>query len=179
MYYRGLTWSVDDDITASVPSEGEEPPSPAPAGSNHGLVFPTLAGITDIIANNIPSLAGLATSIGGSAPSSSALPPPSAPPSVDSMASSTAANIPSLEQTANAVANSATASSASAPSAVPDAHANSVSLETIVSSLANVPSFSGIISNIASPAVSSTITQTTPPAPHHPQFGNTHRGKLN
>lgn len=90
------------------------------------------------------------------------------------MAYNIAANIPSLGESASAVANSATAPSASTASAVPDAHANSVSLETIVSSLANVPSFTGIIGNIANP-VSSTVAQTTPSASQ--KFGNTHTGK--
>lgn len=156
-----------------LPKGGEAPP-PAPAGSNHGPVFPTLAGITDIISSNISSLAGLATSIGSSAPSSSALPPPAAPPSIDSAAYKITANMPSLAGTASAVANAATTPSASPAPAVPDAHTNSVSLETIVNSLANVPIFTGIISNIANPAVSSIVTQTTPTALQ--KFGNTHAG---
>lgn len=117
------------------------------------MVFPTLAGITDIIANNIPSLAGFAAYIGGSAPNPPASPPPSAPPLVDSMALNVAASIPSLEGTAKAVANSAaeTSKSTSPETPVPDANASQVSLEKIINSLANVPSFTGVVGNIANP----------------------------
>ncbi|XP_029703988.1 arf-GAP with Rho-GAP domain, ANK repeat and PH domain-containing protein 1 isoform X2 [Takifugu rubripes] len=153
-YVRDALSSQDGDqpgdklSNGTQSKKGEEAPPPAPAGSDHGAVFPTLAGITDIIANNIPSLAGFASSIGGSAPTSSTLPPPTAPPLMNSMANSAAP----------------TPQSVSTATTVPDANASSVSLEKIVSSLANLPSFTGFISNVTDPTVSSTVTQTTPSA---------------
>ncbi|TNM84400.1 hypothetical protein fugu_008578 [Takifugu bimaculatus] len=152
-YVRDALSSQDGDqpgdklSNGTQSKKGEEAPPPAP-GSDHGAAFPTLAGITDIIANNIPSLAGFASSIGGSAPTSSTLPPPTAPPLMNSMANSAAP----------------TPQSVSTATTVPDANASSVSLEKIVSSLANLPSFTGFISNVTDPTVSSTVTQTTPSA---------------
>ncbi|XP_029304199.1 arf-GAP with Rho-GAP domain, ANK repeat and PH domain-containing protein 1 [Cottoperca gobio] len=118
--------------------------------------FPTLAGVTDIIANSIPSLAGFATSVRGLATS--------APPSIDSMANSIAAHIPSLAGTASTVANpAATTTVASTAAAAPAA--NTVSLDSIINSLSNIPSLAGIVSSVANPAVSSMTTPATPSAP--------------
>ncbi|XP_010767631.1 uncharacterized protein, partial [Notothenia coriiceps] len=128
-------------------------------------VFPSLAGVTDIIASSIPSLAGLATSLRGSAPSA-----PSAPPSIDSMANSIAANIPSLAGTASAVANPPAATINSASFTTPG---HTVSLDSIVSSFANIPSLAAIVSNVANPSVSSITTPSAPP-PSLPGIGDAH-----
>ncbi|XP_034088103.1 arf-GAP with Rho-GAP domain, ANK repeat and PH domain-containing protein 1-like isoform X1 [Gymnodraco acuticeps] len=129
-------------------------------------VFPSLAGVTDIIASSIPSLAGLATSLRGSAPSAPSAPPPS----IDSMANSIAANIPSLAGTASAVANPPAATLNSASFTTPG---HTVSLDSIVSSFANIPSLAGIVSNVANPSVSS-ITTPSAPSPSLPGIGDAH-----
>lgn len=130
---------------------------PSGEGDPGGVVDPTLAAVAGIIATNIPSLAEVATTIGGSAPAPTHL-APTAPPSIDNMAYSIAPHIPSLTGTANTLANSSPAMLNSTPSnsPVPDA----ASLDSIVCSLA---SLAGIISSVATPAVS-----TAPSAPQHP-----------
>ncbi|XP_068437176.1 arf-GAP with Rho-GAP domain, ANK repeat and PH domain-containing protein 1 [Clinocottus analis] len=119
--------------------EGAPPLSP---------VFPTLAGVTDIIATSIPSLAGFAASIAGHAPSMAdhALTPPAAsdPPSKDSMVNT--AHIPSLAGTASAVANLH-------PPSAPEPAASTVSLDSIISSSANIPSLVGIVNIVANPGI--------------------------
>ncbi|XP_067465193.1 arf-GAP with Rho-GAP domain, ANK repeat and PH domain-containing protein 1 isoform X2 [Thunnus thynnus] len=136
-----------------------------------GGVFPSLPGVTNIIAANIPSLAGVAASIGGSDPSAPPSTPPSAapsaPPSIDSMADSIAAHIPSLAGSVSTVASPAAAmlSPASSTSPVPTANSAAASLDSIVSSLANIPLLAGIVSSVANPAVCSTTTPATPSAP--------------
>ncbi|XP_074468354.1 arf-GAP with Rho-GAP domain, ANK repeat and PH domain-containing protein 1 [Sebastes fasciatus] len=157
-------------------STGEDAP-PLPPLGGRGAVYPSLAGVTDIIANSIPSLAGFAASIGGSA---STPPAPSAPPSIDSMANSIAAHIPSLAGTASAVANPAAAKFHSASTAAPDPApapapaATAVSLDSIFSSLANIPSLAGLVNSVANPAVSSMTTPSAPPPsadkPHPPSL---------
>ncbi|XP_059207922.1 arf-GAP with Rho-GAP domain, ANK repeat and PH domain-containing protein 1 [Centropristis striata] len=137
-------------------STGED----APPTLDRGAVFPTLAGVTDIIAHSMPSLAGFANSIGGSAPTPSAPPPP---PSIDSMTNSIAARIPSLAGTASTVAYPAPLSSASTAAPAPAANTAAVSLDSIVSSLANIPSLAGIVTSVANPAVSSVTTPSAPP----------------
>lgn len=142
----------DNDVTLTPPS-GEDPPP-------GGVVYPTLAGVTDIIATNILSLAGVATTIGGSAPAPTPS-APTAPPSIDIMANNIATHIPSLTGAANALANPSAAmlSSTYSNTLVKGA----ASLDSIVSSLANIPSLAGIVSSVANPAVS-----TVPSAPPHP-----------
>ncbi|XP_074528477.1 arf-GAP with Rho-GAP domain, ANK repeat and PH domain-containing protein 1 [Halichoeres trimaculatus] len=148
---------------------GDEAPPPL-GGSTNGIVFPTLAGITDIIANNIPSLAGLANSIGGSGPTPTSA--PSAPPSIDTIANSISTSIPSLAGSVSTVANSADASKSSASTSTPDSNANKAAkLDSIVNSLANIPSLAGIVSNVSNSAT----TPTTPSAPP-PSAGDTHTG---
>ncbi|XP_041864759.1 arf-GAP with Rho-GAP domain, ANK repeat and PH domain-containing protein 1 isoform X2 [Melanotaenia boesemani] len=123
---------------------------PPPAASNQD-VFPTLSGITEIIATNIPSLAGVATAIGGPAPSASSA--PSAPLSRGSMANSISTHIPDLAEATYTVASPATPvlkSSLSAPSPA----AGAANLDNIISSLANIPSFMGMVSSVANPIVS-------------------------
>ncbi|KAM8741507.1 arf-GAP with Rho-GAP domain, ANK repeat and PH domain-containing protein 1 isoform 2-T3 [Acanthopagrus schlegelii] len=160
-------------------STGQDaPPFPASVGSDRDPVFPTLAGVTDFIATNIPSLAGFATSIGGSAPTAPAPMTPSAPPSIGSMANSIADHIPSLAGAASAVANPATATlnSTSTNTPVPANNTGAVSLDSIVSSFANIPGLAGLVSSVANPAVSSTTTPATPSAPSSSlqKFGDAH-----
>lgn len=146
---------------------GDEAPPP-PGGSTNGMVFPTLAGITDIIANNIPSLAGLAQSIGGSGPTPTSA--PSAPPSIDTIANDISTSIPSLAGAVSTVANQADASKSSAPTSTPDSNADKAAkLDSIVSSLANIPSLAGIVGNVSNPAT------TTPSAPP-PSAGDSNTG---
>ncbi|XP_047184084.1 arf-GAP with Rho-GAP domain, ANK repeat and PH domain-containing protein 1 [Scophthalmus maximus] len=144
----------------------DEVPRLPPSGLDRGVVFPTLAGVTDFIAANIPSLAGVAAAIGGSAP-----PAPSPPPSINSMASSISAHIPSLAGTASAMANPATATSnpASSSTPVPAANTSAASLDSIVSSLANIPCISGIM---ADPAINPAPSASPPSAgkPHPPSL---------
>ncbi|XP_045896923.1 arf-GAP with Rho-GAP domain, ANK repeat and PH domain-containing protein 1 isoform X2 [Micropterus dolomieu] len=143
-------------------STDEDAPSPPLGGSDRGI-YPTLASVTDLIATNIPSLAGFATSICGSAPIPSA---PLAPPSIDSMANNIAAHIPSLAGAASSVAYPAAAEliSASTTTLTPASGTGAASLDSIFSSLANIPSLAGIVSSVANPAVSSVITPAIPPA---------------
>ncbi|KAG7224734.1 hypothetical protein INR49_004625 [Caranx melampygus] len=112
-------------------------------GLDNGVVLPTLAGVTDIIAANIPSLAGIASAIGGSAPS--AVPAPSAPPSIDSMANSIATHIPSLAGTASSAASPAATSTHTWSTSAPAANIGAAGLDSIISSLANIPSLTIIM----------------------------------
>ncbi|XP_031734954.1 arf-GAP with Rho-GAP domain, ANK repeat and PH domain-containing protein 1 [Anarrhichthys ocellatus] len=144
-------------------STGEgAPPLPPLGGLDHGAVFPSLAGVTDVIGTSIPSLAGFAASIGGHIPT-----PPSPPLSVDSMADSIATCIPSLAGTASAVANPAAASTTA-----PVLAASTVSFDSIISSLAKIPSLAGIASIVANSTVSSTTD--TPDPPSLPRGGAAH-----
>ncbi|KAM9348690.1 arf-GAP with Rho-GAP domain, ANK repeat and PH domain-containing protein 1 [Symphorus nematophorus] len=146
-------------------STGEDaPPLPPLGGLDRGVVYPTLAGVTDMIGASIPSLAGIAAAIGGSAPPVPAPSAPSAPPSIDNMANSISAHIPSLAGAASSVANPAAAMLSSASSTTP-ANTGAASLDSIVSSLANIPSLAGFVSSVANPAVSATTTPATPSAP--------------
>ncbi|KAK2827900.1 hypothetical protein Q5P01_018934 [Channa striata] len=130
----------------STEKDASSHPSPG------GPVYPTLDGVTDMIATNIPSLAGIATAIKGSTPSPSA---PVAPPSIESMANNIPGHIPSLAGAGSTVANPA-------PS---NTHVTSAAdLDSIVSSLANISSLAGIVSNVAIPAISTTPAAPTPPA---------------
>ncbi|CAJ1063215.1 arf-GAP with Rho-GAP domain%2C ANK repeat and PH domain-containing protein 1 [Xyrichtys novacula] len=162
-YSRDSAGFLDSNLTvegnpqaAHLSTGNDAPPPPsAPGGSTNGVVFPTLAGITNIIATNIPSLAGLANSIGGSAPNSSPSQIPSAPPSIDAIASDISANIPSLAGAVSAVASPAAASVNSASDATPAANKGTAKLDSIVSSLANIPSISGIVNTVTTPATPS------------------------
>ncbi|XP_076026611.1 arf-GAP with Rho-GAP domain, ANK repeat and PH domain-containing protein 1 [Genypterus blacodes] len=125
--------------TASTNQWTDEAPPP----------LPTLSGIADIISANIPSLAGVASSIVG--PASSAPPPPR---SIDSMANSIAADIPSLAWAASSVANqaAATCNPAVPPPTTASANPSAASLESIASSLAiNIPSLAGMVNYVAKP----------------------------
>uniref|UniRef100_UPI0037E7D9A1 arf-GAP with Rho-GAP domain, ANK repeat and PH domain-containing protein 1 isoform X2 n=1 Tax=Semicossyphus pulcher TaxID=241346 RepID=UPI0037E7D9A1 len=165
----GSASSPDSDLQAVSSNEvhlsigDDAPPLPALGGSNHGVIFPTLAGITDIIATNIPSLAGFATSISSPTPTPTAPPAPSAPPSIDSMANNIAAHIPSLAGTANTVAIPATVNSNTTP--VPTAYTGAANLDSIFSSLAKIHGIEGIVSRVANPADSSMTTPAMPSAP--------------
>lgn len=142
----------NNDVTLTSPSGEGLPP----------VVYPTLAGVADIIATNIPSLAEVATTIR----SSSFAPPPSAPPthpSIDIMANNTVTQFPSLTGAANVLAYSSEATLSSTYSNTPVKDA--ASLDSIVSSLASIPSLAGMVSSVANPAVS-----TVPSAPPHPPF---------
>ncbi|XP_047463937.1 arf-GAP with Rho-GAP domain, ANK repeat and PH domain-containing protein 1 isoform X2 [Mugil cephalus] len=144
---------VTDQTTSPPPSDGvqcstDEDAPPPPSVPPHDDFFPSLAGVSDIIATNIPSLAGVVTAIGGSAPT--AAPAPTAPPCVDSIANSIAAHVPDLAETASTVAN---------PTTAPTSSTGAASLDSIVSSLANIPSFSGIINGLANQTVSSSPSE--------------------
>ncbi|XP_034746782.1 arf-GAP with Rho-GAP domain, ANK repeat and PH domain-containing protein 1 [Etheostoma cragini] len=162
-------------------STGKDAPPPHPplSGSDHGAVFPTLSGVTDIIASSIPSLAGFASSIGGFSPSAPLAPPaplaPSAPPSMDSPCEGVAAHIPTFEGPASAVANRAVTLHPAPPSA-PPSNTAAVSLDRILSSLANIPSLAGIVSNVANPAVSAVMTPaaSSDPLPKLPEIVAAH-----
>ncbi|RVE63437.1 hypothetical protein OJAV_G00136170 [Oryzias javanicus] len=120
---------------------------PASSGLNHG-VFPSLTGMADITANGDPSLPAAANPI----PTPSA---PSAPPTIDFLANIISAQIPVLANDAKAVANPPAAAFSPAPTTpAPDATTGAANLESIVSSLANIPSFAGIVGNVANPVVS-------------------------
>lgn len=103
----------------------------------------SLGGVSDLIAGNIPSLAGFALSIRDSAPRNPppSAPPPSAPPP-SALANSIAASIPSLAAEANAVAN-------------PGAN---VGLD-MVSSFSDVRSLAGLVNNVAN----ANAPKATPP----------------
>ncbi|XP_041808379.1 arf-GAP with Rho-GAP domain, ANK repeat and PH domain-containing protein 1 [Chelmon rostratus] len=152
---------------------GEDAPPLLPRSeADNAVMIPTLASVTDIITTNIPSLAGVTASIGGSAPTTSTSPAPSAPPSIDSLADSIAAHLPTLAGAASTVTNSATATtSASATTPAPAANADAATLNSIVSSLANIPSLAGIVGS-----VTSMTTPATPPAPPPSlqRMGDTH-----
>lgn len=176
----------NDDVTVSSSSGEDAPPLPQ-GGSDRDAVFPTLAGITDIIANNIPSLAGFATSIGGSAPSAPTAPTapePQAPPSIDSLVNSIGAHIPTLAGAASVVANpaAATLNPTSNTTPVPTANTGTASLDSIVNSLANIPSLAGIVNSVANPAVNSTTTPSAPPQSAPPpslqRNGDAHTGTV-
>ncbi|XP_026166081.1 arf-GAP with Rho-GAP domain, ANK repeat and PH domain-containing protein 1 [Mastacembelus armatus] len=166
------TSNLDRDVTDETPQQPvssngvhlstDAPPLPPSTGAT----FLTLAGVADIIATNIPSLAGVTTAIKGSAPTPSA---PCAPLSIDSMANSIAAHIPSLAGAASTVANpaAATINPAPTPSPVPATNTGSAKLDSIVSSLANISSLAGIVNSVANTAVSPTPS-ATPPLPGKP-----------
>ncbi|XP_078100668.1 uncharacterized protein LOC144513457 isoform X2 [Sander vitreus] len=185
-YARNSQSSLDIDVISENLQPGfsngvqqntdKEAPPPPFSGSDHGAVFPTLSGVTDLIASSIPSLAGFATSIGGTAPSAPLAPlAPSAPPFIDSVANGIATHIPSLAGTAGAVANPAVTLVSASPSA-PPSNTATVGLDIIISSLANIPSLAGIVSSVANPAVSSVMTPaaSSDPLPELPRIGAAH-----
>ncbi|XP_034538919.1 arf-GAP with Rho-GAP domain, ANK repeat and PH domain-containing protein 1 [Notolabrus celidotus] len=154
----------DASLNGAHLSTGNE--APPIGGSTNGVVFPTLAGITDIIATNIPSLAGLANSIGGSTPIPASTPAPSAPPSIDTISNNISTSIPCLAGAVSTVANSAAASKDPTTTPGPAANEGAAKLDSIVSSLANIPSLTGILSN---------VTPVTPSAPPS-SGGDSHTG---
>ncbi|XP_008400055.1 arf-GAP with Rho-GAP domain, ANK repeat and PH domain-containing protein 1 [Poecilia reticulata] len=123
-------------------------PLSSPRGSTRDN-FPTLDGITDLIAANIPSLTGVATSFSSSAPS--------APPPIDSLTDSISTTIPGLTEAANAVAVNAEAKLMPAPSTPAATSSDSPSLETIISSLSHITSLDEFVSsipNLSAPPIS-------------------------
>nr|XP_043898479.1 arf-GAP with Rho-GAP domain, ANK repeat and PH domain-containing protein 1 isoform X2 [Solea senegalensis] len=146
----------------------DAPPLAPPLGLDNGTALPTLAGVTDIIAAKIPSLAGIAGTINGSAP-----PAPSAPPSIDSMANSIATHIPSLAGSANAMAKpAATVSPAPFSTSTPAANTGAASLDSIFSSLANMPSLAGFISSVGNPSAPPPFADKPhPPSPPRTDVG--------
>ncbi|XP_051793856.1 arf-GAP with Rho-GAP domain, ANK repeat and PH domain-containing protein 1 [Acanthochromis polyacanthus] len=139
----GIGGNLRAEFTNGTHLNTDEDAPPPPGGP--GPVFPTLAGVADIIAISIPSLAGIASTIGSSTPSAIGTSAPSAPPSLESMADSIATNIPGLAEAASVVAN---------PSLPADTK-GTASLDSIVSSLASIPSLAGIVNGLANPAISS------------------------
>ncbi|XP_028276561.1 arf-GAP with Rho-GAP domain, ANK repeat and PH domain-containing protein 1 isoform X2 [Parambassis ranga] len=125
---NGVHLGTDEDARLLPPS----------SGSDGDVNFPTLAGVADVIAANIPSLAGVAAAIGASSSTSSA------PGSVDGLADA-AAHIPGLAEAASRVANCNS----------PAANTAAVSLDSIFTSLASIPSLTGVVSDMANPADSS------------------------
>ncbi|XP_032432456.1 arf-GAP with Rho-GAP domain, ANK repeat and PH domain-containing protein 1 [Xiphophorus hellerii] len=117
--------------------------------------FPTLDGITDLIAANIPSLAGVATSFSASAPS--------APPPIDSLTDSISTTIPGLAEAANAVAANAEAKLRPAPSTPAANSSDSPSLESIISSLSNITSLEEFVNNIPNPSAPPLSLEPHPP----------------
>ncbi|KAM4727168.1 arf-GAP with Rho-GAP domain, ANK repeat and PH domain-containing protein 1 isoform 1-T1 [Anableps anableps] len=135
----------------------DAPPLSSPGGSMRNN-FPTLDGITDIIAANIPSLAGVTSGIRSPAP-----PAPSAPPSIGSLTDSISTTIPGLAGAANAVANPTPLSPAlSTPAAT---ISDSPSLDNIISSLSHMTSLAEFVSSIPDP---SAHRPPLPPEPHPP-----------
>ncbi|MEQ2300846.1 hypothetical protein AMECASPLE_030017, partial [Ameca splendens] len=117
---------------------------------------PTLSGITDIIATNIPSLAGVATGIRSSThPASPAL------LSKESLADSISRAIPGLDEAANAVANPIPLSPA--PSKPAATTSGSPSLESIMTSLSNMTSFAEFVSSIPNPSAPPLSPEPHPP----------------
>ncbi|XP_054586989.2 arf-GAP with Rho-GAP domain, ANK repeat and PH domain-containing protein 1 isoform X2 [Nothobranchius furzeri] len=144
-------------------------PLSAPEGSNQD-VFVKVNSIADIIATNIPSLAGAASAIGGPiayAPSSNLM-----IPSANSQTDSVATSIRCLAEAANVLANTAFLDSAlSAPAPAPAAFSGAPDLDRIIGSLSNIPSLAGTVSSIANPSISSSpsappLSSDTP----HPQL---------
>ncbi|KAM8834895.1 arf-GAP with Rho-GAP domain, ANK repeat and PH domain-containing protein 1 isoform 1-T1 [Synchiropus picturatus] len=133
-----------------------------------GAVYPTLAGISDLISTNIPSMAGMMAYISGSAAAPLA---PTAPPSVDSIANNISSHIPSLADAAHDVAEP------SAPSSMDPAPAasNAVpSLDSVLSSLAKMPTITGVVSHVANPAAGPNTS--TANAGNHPSLAKTKSG---
>uniref|UniRef100_A0A672FAI8 Arf-GAP with Rho-GAP domain, ANK repeat and PH domain-containing protein 1-like n=1 Tax=Salarias fasciatus TaxID=181472 RepID=A0A672FAI8_SALFA len=153
----------------------EAPPPPS---------MPTLESVTDIIVANIPSLAGIAATIGGSnsTPVVPSAPPP--PPTLDSITDTIATNIPFLADAASIMGKPDAAvfdpapSSKPAPSAppantpaanTPAPSTGAASFDRVINSLANIPGLADVI--VASPSPSA------PPAPESkpgaPEEGDT------
>ncbi|XP_011482125.1 arf-GAP with Rho-GAP domain, ANK repeat and PH domain-containing protein 1 isoform X2 [Oryzias latipes] len=125
---------------------GNDAPSlPVSSGLNHG-VLPSLKGTADISVNSVPSQPAVADPI----------PTPSAPPPIDFLANIISTQIPVLSSDANAVANPSAAAFCSAPST----SAPAMNLESIFTSFANIPGFSGIVSSVANP-----VNNSSPSAP--------------
>ncbi|XP_019219136.1 uncharacterized protein LOC102077808 isoform X2 [Oreochromis niloticus] len=168
---RSSTSSLGSADGTLQPAVQQSPDEDARSALSRSLTLPTLDGVTGVIATNIPSLAGVAASIGGSAPWNPST--PSAPPSLDSIANSITTHIPDLAEAASTEANLAsfnpmppganadTAVLNPAPSTTP---APAPSLDSIFNSLANIPSFAGFVSGVGNPAES--FSPSAPPLPN-------------
>ncbi|XP_029375449.1 arf-GAP with Rho-GAP domain, ANK repeat and PH domain-containing protein 1 isoform X2 [Echeneis naucrates] len=161
---RNENIQVDSSNDIHLSTDEGFPPLPPPSGPGGGVGFPTLSGVTDLIANNIPSLAGVVTTIRGATPQVSTT--PSAPSSIDKMAN-IVTHIPSLVDAASSVASPVASTSATSPlSSTTHAAASTVSLDSILSSLANIPS----LAEMANTATSSSPSVLPPPSSKpHPQ----------
>ncbi|KAM9846712.1 arf-GAP with Rho-GAP domain, ANK repeat and PH domain-containing protein 1 isoform 2-T2 [Aulostomus maculatus] len=141
--------------------DGDAPPLCPPGGSGHGPICPTLLSVTEIIATNIPSMAGVTASISDSTP-----PGPPVPLSGDSMTNSITTQIRSLAQAASTVDNStAVMLDSDKATSVPVANTGVGCLESIISSKANIPSLADMVTNVASSVVDSSATLALPQAP--------------
>ncbi|KAM9333293.1 uncharacterized protein KZ484_018319 isoform 1-T1 [Pholidichthys leucotaenia] len=161
---------------------GQDAPPSLGSGGGGGSAFPSLAGVTNLIASSIPSLAGVASAIGGSAPFAPSAPP--APPTVDSIANNIASNIPGLAGDASFIADSSkpppTSATSPAPYSTPPVASvkssapsttptHDASLDGIFSSLAKIPGMGGIFG----PAPSAPPLSDDKPRPSSSKPGNT------
>ncbi|XP_038144260.1 arf-GAP with Rho-GAP domain, ANK repeat and PH domain-containing protein 1 isoform X1 [Cyprinodon tularosa] len=162
------TKSCNNDSGRALPSESQQlgvpagrhlttdkDAAPLPAGSKQDN-FPTLSGITNIIATNIPSLAGMATSINGSTPSA-----PRAPPSIDSLTDSVSTTIPGLAEAAKALANPSQLGP-SPPTTAPTV-SSSQSLDSIISSMSSFSNLADFVSSIPNPSAPPLSAEPPPP----------------
>lgn len=143
-------------------------------GLDHGVVVPTLASVTDIIAANIPSLAGISSAIRGSAPPAFSAPSP--PSSIDSAANSITTHMPSLAGTASSAASAAVASTQTWSTPAPAANTGAAGIDSIISSLANIPSLAMITTD--GPPASYIDEPYTPPLPTMEMAGDPVAGTL-
>ncbi|CAN9501222.1 unnamed protein product [Ophioblennius macclurei] len=102
--------------------------------------MPTLESVTDIIVANIPSLAGIAATIGGSTNSTPAVPSPAPPPpTLDSITNIIGTNIPFLADAASIMGKPNAAVFDPAPSATPAANAPAANVPAANAPAANAP----------------------------------------
>ncbi|XP_043996523.1 arf-GAP with Rho-GAP domain, ANK repeat and PH domain-containing protein 1 isoform X2 [Gambusia affinis] len=135
-------------------TDGDALPLSSPRESTRDN-FPTLDGITNLIATNIPSLAGVATSFSASAPSD--------PPPIDILTDSLSTTIPGLAETANAMPAIAEAKIWLDPSTPAANGSDSTSLESIISSLSNITSVDEFVSSIHNPSAPPLSLEPHPP----------------
>ncbi|KAM9788515.1 arf-GAP with Rho-GAP domain, ANK repeat and PH domain-containing protein 1 [Neosynchiropus ocellatus] len=144
-------------------------------GDGDGAGYPSLEGISNLISTNIPSMAGMMAYISGSATAPSAPVAPTAPPSADSIANNISSHIPSLADTAHDVVQP------SAPSSMepaPAANNGGPSLDSVLSSLAKMPTISGVVSNVANLAVGSNTSTPSSTAGNQKSGPHTDVGAL-
>lgn len=153
-----------DYITVTSSSDEDIPN----LGLDNGVVVPTLASVTHIIAANIPSLAGISSAIRDSAPS--------APSSIDSIANSNTTHMPSLAGTASSEASAAAASTHTWSTPAPGANTGAAGIDSISSSLANIPSLAMITTD--GPPTSYIDEPYTPPLPTMEMAGDSVAGTL-